>query len=358
MISSCNSEDDAENVMHSPSSEFSVRPESDFDGILSPAEAETASDENAVPALEEVFVFDEENPNYREAMRQWVMSISDIAKSANPNFIIIPQNCSPLFTISGKAKGEAATKFIEKIDGAGQESISYGYDDFNKATRAQDREYIASMLNLGIKNGLYVLSVNYCNTSAKKEESYIFDNENGYVSFVSPSLELNAIYDNVINENQNDILSLADAKNWLCLLNPEKYGEKQEYINALCKTNYDVLVIDAFFYDNEMLTKDDLDKLKTKANGGKRLVISYLSIGEAEDYRYYWDSSYYENPPEWMLTENPNWEGNYPVKYWEDEWQNTIALADDSYLLRIIEAGFDGAYLDIVDGYETFENME
>ncbi|MEX1378393.1 MAG: hypothetical protein AB1Z23_13085, partial [Eubacteriales bacterium] len=161
----------------------------------------------------EGFIFDDANPDYREAMRQWVISISDYAKSNNPDFIIVPQNCSPLFTFSGETDGQIAKHFIEKIDGAGQECVSFGYDDFNRETDEEDREYISSMLNLGVDNGLSVLSVNYCTSEKKKEQSYKFDDENGYISFVSPSLELNFIYEEIKNQNENDIISLYDAKN-------------------------------------------------------------------------------------------------------------------------------------------------
>ena len=106
-----------------------------------------------------------------------------------------------------------------------------------------------------------------------------------------------------------------------------------------------------------MLSLEDLKQLKIKDNGARRIVISYLSIGEAEDYRYYWEDGYKDNSPEWLLNENPNWEGNYPVEYWHKEWQEIIAAGDNSYLNRIIEAGFDGVYLDIVDGYQIFEDM-
>ena len=63
---------------------------------------------------------------------------------------------------------------------------------------------------------------------------------------------------------------------------------------------------------------------KTKANGGKRLVISYMSIGEGEDYRYYWQSSYSSNPLEWLSGPNPDWPGNYKVKYWLNSWKAII----------------------------------
>jgi cysteinyl-tRNA synthetase len=56
-----------------------------------------------------------------------------------------------------------------------------------------------------------------------------------------------------------------------------------------------------------------------------------------------------------MAEENPEWEGNYKVKYWEKEWQDIIFGNEDSYLQKILDAGFDGVYLDIIDAFEYFE---
>lgn len=81
-----------------------------------------------------------------------------------------------------------------------------------------------------------------------------------------------------------------------------------------------------------------------------------MSIGEAEDYRFYWKNEWKTNPPVWLGEENPDWEGNYKVWYWEKEWQNIIISDPDSYLQRILNAGFDGVYLDIIDAFEYFEN--
>jgi len=96
-------------------------------------------------------------------------------------------------------------------------------------------------------------------------------------------------------------------------------------------------------------------QLKTKANGGSRLVLGYMSIGEAEDYRYYWDESWLDNEPDWLDEENRQWEGNYKVKYWNEDWQAIIYGNDQSYTKRILDAGFDGVYLDIIEAFEHFE---
>ena len=79
-----------------------------------------------------------------------------------------------------------------------------------------------------------------------------------------------------------------------------------------------------------------------------------MSIGEAEDYRWYWQNSWNKNPPAFMCPENPEWKGNYKVKYWYLSWQEIIC-GTDSYLSKILLAGFDGVYLDIIDAFEYFE---
>jgi len=111
------------------------------------------------------------------------------------------------------------------------------------------------------------------------------------------------------------------------------------------------------FFDEESFTGAEVEALRSKANGGKRLVVCYMSIGEAEDYRYYWKNSWKRGDPEWLYKENPDWEGNYKVKYWMDEWKQIIFGEENAYLDKILDSGFDGVYLDIIDAFEYFEEL-
>jgi len=65
-----------------------------------------------------------------------------------------------------------------------------------------------------------------------------------------------------------------------------------------------------------------------------------------------WDSKHTGKPdakaPAWLCAEDPDWKGNYKVRYWQPEWQAIILPRLDA----ILKAGFDGVYLDIVDGFE------
>lgn len=102
----------------------------------------------------------------------------------------------------------------------------------------------------------------------------------------------------------------------------------------------------------------DVALMKTRPDGGSKKVISYMSIGEAETYRYYWQKpwSKAKTKPAWLDDENPAWEGNFKVRFWDPEWQAVILGSPGAYLDRIIAAGFDGVYLDIIDAFEYWRD--
>lgn len=130
---------------------------------------------------------------------------------------------------------------------------------------------------------------------------------------------------------------------------------KSQAIQKLSSSGRDWIVLDATYSSDIPWTSEDLAAIRNARPGRK--VIAYLSIGEAEDYRPYWHANWTKkgkltpNAPEWLGAENPNWKGNYRVKYWRPAWQEIILSALDG----IMANGFDGIYLDIVDAFEGYE---
>ena len=116
--------------------------------------------------------------------------------------------------------------------------------------------------------------------------------------------------------------------------------------SSLYKQTVDVIVSDP---DETILLDDDISSLHYQ---GKTL-LAYLSIGEAEDYRSYWTDDWNINPPSFLDKENPDWEGNYKVRYWDEDWQNIIF----SRANELASQGYDGIYMDIVDAYYYFEEQ-
>ncbi|MFQ6105260.1 MAG: endo alpha-1,4 polygalactosaminidase [Candidatus Glassbacteria bacterium] len=291
-------------------------------------------------------------------MRDFVGEIGDYARSFDPSFIIIPQNGQELITGNGEEDGSPVISYLDAIDGVGREDLFYGYDGDNIPTPTFDRDYMISFLDIAEDNHVEVLVIDYCWTQSYVDDSYSQNSARGYISFAADHRELDNIpsYPEApYKANSSDISSLSSAQNFLYLINPGQFSDRGSFLSALEGTDFDLLIIDLFFNGQE-LTSTDVAALKRKDNGAARLVIAYMSIGEAEDYRYYWNPEWEVSPPDWLDEENLYWPGNYKVRYWEPDWQDIIFGNNDSYCKKIIDSGFNGAYLDIIDAFEYFEN--
>ncbi len=296
-------------------------------------------------------------PDYRQNMRDFVRAISSYGRGLDSDFIVIPQNGHELLTANGAEDGIPATSYTAAINGVGREDLFYGYDSDDTATPADERDYMIGFMNVAEQNGVEVLVTDYCSTQAFVDDSFAQSAARNYISLAADQRELDSVpaYPaDPYNVNNNNITNLAEAKNFLYLINPDSFGGKQNFLDAVAATNYDVLIID-LFYDETELSSAEVASLKTKDNGGNRLVIAYMSIGEAESYRYYWQAEWTSSPPSWLAGENPDWPGNYKVRYWNAAWQDLIFGGNGSYTKKIIDAGFDGVYLDIIDAFEYFE---
>jgi cysteinyl-tRNA synthetase len=306
---------------------------------------------------------------YKQRMRDLVIDLGSYARTFNPEFIIIPQNGNELLTLDGEIDSPPAMEYVRSIDGVGREDLFYGYTVDNRETPPEAIRYMLPYLDLALENQLTVMVIDYCRQRSKIDESYRRNRKEGFISFAAPRRNLTVVpgYPNpVFAEHPGDVTRLEDARNFLFLINPEAFSGKEHFLSVLGRTTYDLIVIDAFVDGSrgpEWLELEDIRSLKRKPGGGRRLIICYLSIGEAEDYRYYWDRNWDRNrdgrpdagAPAWLAGENPNWRGNYKVRYWDAGWQAILFGDEESYLDQILSRGFDGVYLDIIDAFEYFE---
>ncbi len=123
-------------------------------------------------------------------------------------------------------------------------------------------------------------------------------------------------------------------------------------LDSIISGGFDVVVMD-YSADGSEEGEFTLEQINRIRDVGT-IPIAYISIGEAEDYRFYWDSTWYSSPPGWLGNENPHWQGNYAVKYWMDGWKSIVF----SYLDRVLEQGFAGVYLDKVDEFEYWSDLQ
>lgn len=146
--------------------------------------------------------------------------------------------------------------------------------------------------------------------------------------------------------------ALAAVQSWLLLLNNDL---EPNMVSQIAASAHDLAVID-FLPSQDWAKAYDMAgtvrALKRKPDGGRRLVIAYLNVGQAEDYRAYFRKGWKPGKPSWILSLDPDgWPGNFPVAYWNSEWQSIIA-GPAGLLDKIVAAGFDGIYMDWVSGFQ------
>jgi len=132
----------------------------------------------------------------------------------------------------------------------------------------------------------------------------------------------------------------AAVHNWV-------YWLDRPALDQIAGSAFELAVID---YSADGSAAGEFSRAQIEAlHGGQcpRRVLAYLSIGQAEQYRFYWSPSWGADPPAWLGAEDPDWPGNYFVAYWDPAWQQQILR----YLDRILAQGFDGVYLDRIDAY-------
>jgi cysteinyl-tRNA synthetase len=186
-----------------------------------------------------------------------------------------------------------------------------------------------------LSGGLVLLILVGCASQAHRDEE-VFPNEKNAV----------------VNTDRE--LRLDDVSHWFYYLGFEPDDNIFEQIS---NSVYDMVVIEPIFTDREN-TDFPITEVISQLHSAPhyKLVIAYIDIGQAEDWRTYWQQDWRIGNPEWIVASDPDgWEGNFPVSYWNDEWRK-IWLGEGGYLQGILDVGFDGIYLDWVEAYSD-ENI-
>lgn len=143
--------------------------------------------------------------------------------------------------------------------------------------------------------------------------------------------------------------SLSQVDHWFYYLG---FDPEDGVFDAIAASDYDMVVMEPVFTERGNTDFDVSAIVETLHSAtDSKLVIAYIDIGQAEDWRTYWQPGWKIGDPGWIVADDPDgWEGNYPVAYWSEEWRS-IWLGEGGYLQQIIDAGFDGVYLDWVEAY-------
>jgi cysteinyl-tRNA synthetase len=294
--------------------------------------------------------------DFKQEMVDFVIEISIYAKSEDSSFLIFPQNNPDLWAEQG---------YLDAVDGIGQEELYYGYDGDGEATPSEVTSQWEEELGHFRDKGKLVLTVDYpfddpeipsftSEIKVKIDDAYSSSQTQGFVPYCAVR-ELSHLTVNPGHEpgpNAEPVNSLDEVAEFIYILQHDESLTRSRFLDSLGSRGFDLIVMD--HADNDGLyTTSEIATLKQESGA---IILAYMSIGEAEDYRFYWKEEWSSkrNRPDWIEGENPDWEGNYLVRYWEDAWKQIIFGTDSSYLDIIISQGFDGVYLDKIDAYEEF----
>ncbi len=154
--------------------------------------------------------------------------------------------------------------------------------------------------------------------------------------------------------------SLHDVESWAYQIQGlEQEGAIQELVDS----EYDMVVIEptrsSKGFEN-FDTRGMVERLHSSRgiHVDSKIVIAYVDIGQAEDWRIYWNESWIaptateRGDPDFLVSIDPDgWSGDYPVAYWDTAWKEIVLYGDNSLVQQVLDDGFDGIYLDWVDGF-------
>ena len=104
---------------------------------------------------------------------------------------------------------------------------------------------------------------------------------------------------------------------------------------------------------------DQIRQHNIHTRGIDPIILAYIDVGQAETWRWYWDSTWRIGDPEWVTGEDPDgWEGNLPVAYWNSTWEDIVIYGYEgkSQVEMSLQAGFDGIYMDWIEAFSD-ENV-
>ena len=172
-----------------------------------------------------------------EKMQEFVISISNYARSFDPDFIIIPQNGIELAFNNLDPNDGQNSAYMAAIDGFGVEELFYN------GTFSLDEERLAMLKQL--KASKKIMVSEYVTESSNISDALNRNYSEGFICFARTSSNYHylQIPDSVPYSNTADINSLSDAQNYLYLISTDSYSSKQAMIDAIAS------LISMWFFD-------------------------------------------------------------------------------------------------------------
>ena len=308
--------------------------------------------------------------NYRELMRRNILMLVDFVKQRNPDFQVITHDSPELlsksmieYNIEGynearnndendKSK-DAWFLSKEKISAVDDErSLAFNYKKNLDGIVLNEQFDYAEEMPEGIKQ-IYIDSFEDNDDFVNKARKYI-ENDSLFYGFSDFTKAFNHAKElPIINENIINVDNVSLAKNILIITDDSRYNTKDEFISELKDNNFDIVIIKPLFHNNILYTKDEINSLRFKKNGMRRLLIAEQNISQASGQEYYWKKHWQMGTPEWLVAKAQTDENALIAEYWNDAWKDIIS----KNMKDILRSKFDGVFFTGLENYKFFEQQ-
>lgn len=312
--------------------------------------------------------------NYREAMRKNIIALAEFAKAENKDFELIAHEGEELlhkslweYHLDGY--NEARKKGLNADDPAFLAHLkrTTPEKDYSPSSEAYGKSISGLAVNNRFcgkhelnehikKHNLKLISIDYCKTEAAFDEAAMNATGLNYLlyAFIKPETAFKKIRKQpIINENAQNIFKVAEAQNISLFIDDSLYKDKERFLQDIRESNYDIVVIDPFFHHTSAYSKEDVESLKFKKNGAKRLIFAKINVSEADPEDYYWQNDWEIEKTPWLARASFTDENAVITQYWDENWRQI----NGRYFKGIVDSGYDGAFLTGIENHTYFEKQ-
>lgn len=312
-------------------------------------------------------------PNYRALMRDNLLMLMDYARSHNSNFQIIAHEGQVLLAksrweydlegynqVRSKETGAKDPHFLidNKIarNHPAEDTPAYRYLHGINAI-ALNNLYCGNGQedDLTINHNLGLISIENCSNEQKLDQAIMRSILDNKIIYGFSNLK-NAFKDiesqPMINDSASNIEQVSQAKNIVFLLNDQEYSNKEEILKDLASSNYDIVVINPLFHHSQPFSSEDINRIKLKKNGARRLIIAQLNVSEASPKDYFWKPRWTINNPSWLVRKSFVNTDSYITRYWDEEWKKILSR----HFKDIVRSGYDGVFFTGIENHQYFEH--
>ncbi|MDD4556351.1 MAG: hypothetical protein PHE89_03370 [Alphaproteobacteria bacterium] len=298
--------------------------------------------------------------NYRQKMRDNINFLSQYAKLQQPNFKIILHGDEDLFSRHAleddvdeynRIKGNFTPSLKE--DSEEEEELLKNIQALSVSNIKCQGKKTPDIIQSGKLAPIYIEQCDYVEDINKTINFSIETGKPVYIFSNRESAFKNIKGELIIKENSRNVFDVKDARNISILVDDSAFKDKYQLLLDVENSNYDIVIMKPLFQGKVRYTKEEINRLKLKKNGAKRLIIAEMNLSEANPQDYFWKIDWELGNPSWLKRNSFVEEQSVIVEFWQPKWREILS----HHFKSILDIGFDGVWFTGAENYQYFEKL-